>query len=48
MTEYYITYRNCGKPERTPVMPDKEENAQHNVKLLKVQGATSIRVCEVK
>ncbi len=42
--EYYISYRNQGKPERTPVMPDMESNADKNVKLLKAQGATSIRV----
>ena len=42
--DYYITYRNCGKPESTPVMPDAENNAQHNVELLKLQGATSIRI----
>uniref|UniRef100_A0A6M3LJ63 Uncharacterized protein n=1 Tax=viral metagenome TaxID=1070528 RepID=A0A6M3LJ63_9ZZZZ len=42
--EYYITFHNQDKPERTPVMPDMEKNAQHNVELLKIQGATSIRV----
>lgn len=42
--DYYITFRNQGKPERTPSMPDYEKNGEHNVKLLKVQGATSIRV----
>ena len=45
--KYYITYRNCGKPERTPIMPDAESNAQKNVKLLEIQGATSIRVHKV-
>ena len=38
---YYITYRNCGKPERTPVLTG---SATKNVQLLKVQGATAIRV----
>ena len=48
--KYYITYRNQGKPERTPVMPDTEDcaNSKHNVELLKIQGATSIRVHCVK
>lgn len=45
--EYYITYKNQGKPERTPVMPDMELNAQKNVALLKLQGATSIKVHKV-
>ena len=44
--QYYITYRNCGKPERTPVMPDTptNTNSKHNVKLLKLQGATAVRI----
>jgi hypothetical protein len=42
--DYYITYHNQGRPERTPVMPDAESNAQKNVELLKLQGATSIKV----
>lgn len=46
--EYYITYRNQGKPERTPVMPDMELNAKHNVELLKIQGATTIKVHQVR
>lgn len=47
--EYYITYKNCGKLERTPIMPDtlEHDNSNHNVKLLKLQGATSIRVHRV-
>lgn len=44
--DYYITYRNQGRPERTPVMPDAELNAQKNVALLKIQGATLIKVHE--
>ncbi len=44
---YYITFKNCGKTERTPVMPDIEKNAQKNVTLLKVQGATVIKVHKV-
>jgi hypothetical protein len=44
--DYYITFRNCGKPERTPLMPDTLDcaNSNHNVELLRVQGATDIRV----
>ncbi len=42
--EYYITYRNMGKPEHTPIMPDAEKNAQRNVELLKLQGATNVKV----
>ena len=42
--QYYITYRNEGRPERTPILGDTQEHAQKNVNLLKVQGATSIRV----
>ncbi len=45
--DYYITYRNLGKPESTPVMPDIDKNAQRNVALLKLQGATSVRVHKV-
>lgn len=44
MIAYYITYRNCGKPERTPVLGDSQEHANKNVTLLKIQGATSIRI----
>jgi hypothetical protein len=46
MSQYYITYRNCGKPEQTPLMPDtpKHDNSKHNIKLLKLQGATAICV----
>jgi hypothetical protein len=46
--EYYITYRNQGKPERMPIMPDTGTEAKHNVELLKIQGATSIRVHWIK
>ena len=43
--KYYITYRNMRKPERTPVyLMETEEHIAKNVKLLKIQGATSIRV----
>jgi hypothetical protein len=42
--EYYITYRNLNKPERTPIMGGDEQDIKHNVELLKIQGATSIRV----
>lgn len=42
--DYYITFRNHGKPERTPVMPDANKNAQHNVELLKIQGAAAIKI----
>jgi hypothetical protein len=46
MNDYYITFRNQGKPERTPVMPDttNHDNSKHNVELLKAQGAKTIRV----
>jgi hypothetical protein len=44
MKQYYITFRNYGKPEQTPIMPDAEKNAQRNVKLLKAQGATAVRI----
>lgn len=42
--DYCITYRNYGKPEQTPKMKVVEAHIQHNVKLLKIQGATSVRV----
>ena len=42
--DYYITYRNQGKSERTPLMPDADKNAQHNAELLKIQGATAIKI----
>jgi len=44
---YYITFRNQGKPESTPVMPDAESNAQKNISLLKLQGVTSIKLHKV-
>ena len=47
MTEYYITYRNEGRPERTPIMGGTEQDIEHNVELLKIQGATSIRIHKV-
>lgn len=46
--DYYITYLNMGKPERTPVMPDMEKNASKNASLLKIQGAKSIRVMKAR
>jgi len=42
-TESYITYRNCNKPEKTPVFYCLK-CLEHNVTLLKAQGATSIRI----
>lgn len=48
MHEYYITYRNEGRLERSPVMPDAELNAEKNKTLLKLQGATSIKIHLVK
>ena len=45
--DYYITFRNQGKPERTPVLPDAENNSRHNINLLKSQGATAIRLHKV-
>ena len=44
MKQFYITYRNCGKPERTPILGDTPEGARHNVELLKIQGATAIKI----
>ena len=44
MKQFYITYRNLGRPEKTPILGDTEEWARHNVELLTVQGTTSIRV----
>lgn len=44
MKQFYITYRNLGKPEKTPILGNTEEWVKHNVELLKIQGATTIRV----
>ncbi len=44
MKQFYITYRNLGKPERTPILGNTEEWIKHSVELLKIQGATAIRV----
>jgi hypothetical protein len=46
--DYYITYRNQGKSERTPIMPDAEANALKNISLLKIQGATCIKVHKIE
>ena len=43
-----ITYKNQGKSERTPIMFERKASSKKNVNLLKVQGATSIRVHWVK
>lgn len=44
MKSFYISYRNQGKPERTPILGNTQELAQKNIKLLKMQGATSVRI----
>ncbi len=44
MKQFYITYRNLGKPERTPILGNTKARVKHNIELLKIQGATAIRV----
>lgn len=43
-TRYYVTYRNQGKPEKTPPKYDNETDAYSCAAFLKIQGATSVRV----
>ena len=46
--KYYITYKNQGTSERTPTMFERKASSKKNVELLKIQGATSIRIHWVK
>ncbi len=43
-SEYHITYYSLGKPENSGTMPGPEVNALANSHLLRLQGATAIRV----
>lgn len=45
-TKYYVSYRNQGKSERTPVF-DTKERAEEAKRMLKFQGATAIRLHKV-
>jgi hypothetical protein len=41
--KYIVTYRNEGRPEKTPQF-DTKEQAQETAEFLKFQGATSVKV----
>lgn len=45
---YYVTYRNQGKPERTPSTYGSRATAEECAEFLKFQGATAIRIHEEK
>lgn len=45
---YYLTYRNQGKPERTPARYDNDTDACACAAFLKFQGATAVRVHQEK
>ena len=41
---YYITYKNLNHSEKTPIIEGDKNHAERNRKLLKVQGATFIKI----
>jgi len=45
--EFYVSFKNQGKPEKTPAWKTYEE-AKESAEFLKFQGATNIRIIQVK